>query len=141
MATTSVREFNLVVPLAKATDKRTADTASACWVRSGAVSLGSNPQGDVDSTNGRSTQLIQITPGIRTSTTAIRTTTTRTTSRAPAQSEDHTAGHHADFSFEELVQAYLDCRRTKRAQLANILRKRGYSINTSITKTYRRKSA
>jgi len=116
MATTSVREFNLVVPLAKATDKRTSDTASACWVRSGAVSLGSNPQGDVDSTNGRSTQLIQIMPGIRTSTTAIRTTTTRTTSCAPAQSEDHTVGHHADFSFEELVQAYLDCRRTKRSK-------------------------
>jgi retron-type reverse transcriptase len=41
--------------------------------------------------------------------------TTRTTSAARAPSADKPERHHADFSFEELVQAYLDCRRTKRS--------------------------
>ncbi len=43
-----------------------------------------------------------------------RTTTTRTTSSALWPSADQSVRHHADFSFEELVQAYHDCRRTKR---------------------------
>ena len=48
---------------------------------------------------------------------ATRTTTTRTTHDGlslSAASNDATAGH-ADFSFEALVQAYLDCRRNKRS--------------------------
>ncbi|MCT8948445.1 RNA-directed DNA polymerase [Pseudomonas iridis] len=42
---------------------------------------------------------------------AIRTTTTRTTSSASAPSADSTVG---PYPFSELVQAYYDCRRTKR---------------------------
>jgi len=53
-------------------------------------------------------------PGTRTSTTATRTTTTSRPSCAPAPSADYPGRHHADFSFSELVQAYLDCRKTKR---------------------------
>ncbi|MCA3182840.1 MAG: RNA-directed DNA polymerase [Cupriavidus sp.] len=51
-------------------------------------------------------------PGIRTSTTATRTTTTRTTSSALAPSADW--NESAPFSFFELLEAYIDCRRTKR---------------------------
>jgi hypothetical protein len=102
------RSFNLVVPLAhKATDMRTTDTDRRRAARSGAVSQLSNRPGDVDST---------ISPaglGIRTSTTATRTTTTRTTSCAPGPSADWKNGDQA-FSFAELVDAYVDCRRTKR---------------------------
>lgn len=129
MAITPVREFNLVVPLAKATDMRITDTASIRLVRSGAVTSGSNPRGDVDSTNGRSTHRILAMPGIRTSTTAIRTTTTRTTRSVHAQSEDQTARHHADFSFEELVQAYLDCRRTKRNKASALAFEQNLEVN------------
>ncbi len=71
--------------------------------RSSAVSRLRNRPGDVDRT---------IPPagrGTRTSTMATRTTTTRTTSCAPAPSADR-----GPFSFAELVEAYLDCRRTKR---------------------------
>jgi hypothetical protein len=53
-------------------------------------------------------------PGIRTSTTATRTTTTSRPAFALARSADYPGRHHADFSFEELVQAYLDCRKNKR---------------------------
>ncbi len=53
-------------------------------------------------------------PGTRTSTTATRTTTTSRPSCAPAPSADYPGRHHADFSLAELVQAYLDCRHTKR---------------------------
>ncbi len=66
------------------------------------------------STNHRSTPRIQTTPGCRTSTTATRTRTGRTTTTGRARSADWSEGGHADFSFAELVQAYLDCRRTKR---------------------------
>jgi len=45
---------------------------------------------------------------------ATRTTTTSRTVAVRAPSADQYRRHHADFSFEELVQAYLDCRRTKR---------------------------
>ena len=99
------RSFNLVVPLAhKATAMRNEDTDRRRADRSSAVSRLSNRPGDVDST---------ISPaglGIRTSTTATRTTTNRTTSCAPAPSADWSHG----FTFAELVEAYLDCRRTKR---------------------------
>jgi len=112
------RTFNLVVPLAhKATDMRIADTSGSVQVRSGAVSplIGSGlRQGDVDSTTGRSTQPTLIMPGIRTSTTATRTTTTRAQRCALAPSADQSERHHADFSFPDLVQAYFDCRKSKR---------------------------
>ncbi|MRR49336.1 MAG: RNA-directed DNA polymerase [Rhodocyclaceae bacterium] len=105
-----VRILNLVTPLAhKATAMRTTDTAASQQDRSGAVSplIGSSlRRGDVDSVNERSSR--PTTPGIRTSTTATPTTTTRSTKVEPAPAAD------TNFSFSELVQAYLDCRRNKR---------------------------
>jgi hypothetical protein len=104
-ATMTERSINLVVPLAhEATAMRIADTDRQRAARSGAVSQLSNRSGDVDST------IFPAGPGIRTSTTATRTTTTSTTSCAPAPSADWNNG----FTFAELVEAYLDCRRTKR---------------------------
>jgi retron-type reverse transcriptase len=103
------RSFNLVVPLAhKATAMRTTDTAGSSLVRSGAVTPLKPRPGDVESTIGPSPAGL----GIRTSTTATRTTTTRTTSSALGPSADWNAP--ADLTFPELVQAYFDCRRTKR---------------------------
>jgi len=107
--------LNLVVPLAyPATAMRTRGTIRQRPGRLRAVSPLSNRQRDVDSTTWRSTA--RTTRGFRTSTMATRTTTTRTTrtARAPsAASTGHTSGH-AGFSFEALVQAYFDCRRSKR---------------------------
>tara|TARA_R100000306_G_scaffold62578_1_gene74223 strand:+ start:18686 stop:20041 length:1356 start_codon:yes stop_codon:yes gene_type:complete len=101
------RLSNLVVPLPhKGTDMRITDTNGVEPVRSGAVSPLNIRRGDVEST---------ITPGtrgIRTSTTATRTTTTSALSCAPVPSADWSAS--AGFSFTCLVQAYFDCRRTKR---------------------------
>jgi retron-type reverse transcriptase len=76
--------------------------------------------GDVDSANQRSTPRTRTMPGTRTSATATRTTTTRTTSSARGPSADQPGedAGHADFSFEELVAAYFDCRRTKRNSLS-----------------------
>ena len=112
------RLINLVVPLAhEATAMRITDTTGTSRDRSGAVSplIGYDlRQGDVDSTNTRSTRRIQTMPGIRTSTTATRTTTTSPQSFVPALSADQYAHPHADFSFSELVQAYFDCRHNKR---------------------------
>ena len=106
-ATMTERSFNLVVPLPhKGTDMRKTDTSSHGWAASGAVSPLIIRRGDVESTIGTPT------PGIRTSTTVTRTTTTRTTGCAPVPSAEWNA--HADFTFTELVEAYLDCRRTKR---------------------------
>jgi retron-type reverse transcriptase len=103
------RFIDLVVPLAhKATDRRIADTAGSSQVRSSAVSRLAGDRlrsGDVNSTMWR---------GTRTSTTATRTTTTSTTTSGPAPSANQSARPHAGFSFQDLVQAYLDCRRTKR---------------------------
>lgn len=45
---------------------------------------------------------------------ATRTTTTPTTSSAPEPSAHGYERHHADLSFPELVQAYIDCREHKR---------------------------
>jgi RNA-directed DNA polymerase len=117
-ATMTERTFNLVAPLAhKATAMRITDTAEpSSSGRSGAVSLltdYSGRQGDVDSANKRSTRVTQTTPGIRISITETRTTT-RVQSSAFAPSADQNLRIHADFYFEELVQAYLDCRRNKR---------------------------
>ncbi len=116
----TVRFFNLVVPLAhKATAMRIAETARHSSGRSGAVTPLIDQcglrRGDVDSTNKRSTLPTMNMPGIRTSTTATRTTTTSRPSCAPAPSADYPGRHHADFSFDELVQAYLDCRQAKRS--------------------------
>ncbi len=112
------RFLNLVVPLAhKATDMRIADTTGQCSGRSGAVTplIGESlRQGDVDSTNKRSTPTTPTMPGIRTSTTATRTTTTSRPAAVRAQFADYYRRPHADFSFTELVQAYFDCRKSKR---------------------------
>ena len=110
------RLINLVVPLPhEGTAMRTPETAGRVPGRSGAVSrlIGESlRQGDVDSTIG--TRPTPTTPGIRTSTTATRTTTTRLPSSGPVPSADDPAGDHADLSFLELVQAYFDCRQNKR---------------------------
>lgn len=99
------RDFNLVVPLPhEGTDMRIRETSGSSREASRAVSPLKTRRGDVESTIG--------TPGFRTSTTAIRTTTTRTTTTEPARSADGYG--HTDFTFLELVEAYLDCRRTKR---------------------------
>lgn len=115
MAIMSVRILNLVVPLASpATDMRIRDT-TGLPARSRAVSqlIGKDlEQGDVDSTTPRSTT--PTTPGIRASMMATATSTTRTTRSACARSADTPAAGHADFLFEDLVQAYIDCRQSKR---------------------------
>ncbi len=106
-----VRNMNLVVPLAhKATARRTTETAALPQAWSGAVTplIGASLRpGDVDSTTRRSTRT--TTPGIRTSTTATRTTTTRATRPEPEPSADS-----SPYAFQDLLQAYLDCRATKR---------------------------
>jgi retron-type reverse transcriptase len=105
-----VRILNLVAPLPhEGTDMRIADTGGSSRVRSGAVSplIGASlRRGDVDSANERSTP--PTTRGIRTSTTAARAATARSSRPAPAPAAD------SSFSFSGLVQAYLDCRRRKR---------------------------
>jgi RNA-directed DNA polymerase len=94
---------------------RVEDTAGSSRAASCAVSrLGDRP-GDVDSTNDRSTPTTPTTPGTRTSTTATRTGTTSATQyRARAVR----IWKRCSFSFEELVQAYFDCRQHKRNTLA-----------------------
>jgi RNA-directed DNA polymerase len=110
-ATMTERNLNLVMPLAhEANAMRTTDTDRRRADRSGAVSpmIGEGlRRGDVESTIGTRT------PGIRTSTTAGRTTTTRTTTIAARVPSAGFYGH-ADFTFTQLVEAYFDCRRTKR---------------------------
>ncbi len=100
------RNLNLVVPLPhEGTAMRTTETAAPALARPGAVAPLNTRPGDVDSTPHRSTR--PATPGTRTSTTATRTTTTRASRLAPAPSADPDL-------FEHLVQAYMDCRRSKR---------------------------
>lgn len=119
MATMPVRFLNLVVPLPSGTEKRIRDTTGTAG-RSRAIAslIGHGLRlNDVTSTNRRSTQ--PTTRGTRTLTMASRTTTTRTTRFALAPSadlfaEDPTPPCPADFSFEELAQAYFDCRANKR---------------------------
>ena len=105
-----VRTLNLVTPLDhESTAMRTTDTAGSSRDWSGAVSpvIGASLRlGDVDSVKGRSTP--PTTPGIRTSTTATRTPTTRNTRPLAAPAAD------TNFSFHSLVRAYLDCRQHKR---------------------------
>lgn len=110
-ATMTERQFNLVAPLPhKGTAMRVTDTDRQCVVRSGAVSRLSNRPGDVDSA------ITTATPGTRTSTTVTRTGTTRTTSSAAAPSADWNGS--APFPFVDLVEAYFDCRRTKRNSIS-----------------------
>lgn len=88
------------------------DTAGSHQARSCAVSqlIGDSLRlGDVDSVNDRSTR--PTTPGTRTSTMATPTTGTRTTKPARWPSADY---YDAPLSYEEVVIAYFDCRRTKR---------------------------
>ena len=106
MANTPVRNFNLVVPLAEnATDMRTTETAGlVAHDRSGAVSRLTDCNsrlGDVDSTNKRSTPLILTMPGIRTSTMAVSTTTSRATSSELLPSADCQFSH---LSIQEVIQ-------------------------------------
>lgn len=112
MAIMPVHSLNLVAPLAhKVTARRIEGTAGSSQARPCAVSslIGIRlRRGDVKSAIGRSTR--PATPGSRTSPMATRTTTTRTMPTEPAPSADSTAM----FSLEDLVLAYLDCRRTKR---------------------------
>lgn len=113
----TVRKVDLVVPLAnKATAMRTAETAGlVARDRSGAVSAligASLRRGDVDSTIINSAR--PVPPGIRISIMETRIGTTPTTSAALWPSAAQPVRHHADFSFEELVTAYFDCRRAKR---------------------------
>ncbi len=113
----TVRKVDLVVPLAlEATAMRTAETAGlVARDRSGAVSPLTDRdgrQGDVDSTIKHSAS--PVPPGIRISTMETRIGTTPTTSAALWPSAAQPVRHHADFSFEELVNAYFDCRRAKR---------------------------
>lgn len=100
-----VRHLNLVAPLAhEATATRSNGNRQARPALSGAVSglIGESLRpGDVDSAT------LARTPGCRTSTTATRTGTTSTTRTALGPSADPNL-------FASLVQAYLDCRRTKR---------------------------
>jgi hypothetical protein len=106
-----VRTLNLVAPLPhEGTAMHATDTAAPAQARSGAVTpvIGSGlRRGDVDSAKKRSTP--RTTPGISTSTTATRTTTTRATSAGAASSAESNSP-----TFDQLVQAYLDCRQHKR---------------------------
>lgn len=96
---------------------RITDTTEIISGRSDAISplIGESLRlGDVDSVKNNSRALVQ--PFIRTSTMAIRTTTTRTTSCGSGLFADTNAvtQNHAGFSFEKLVYAYFHCRRRKR---------------------------
>jgi retron-type reverse transcriptase len=103
-ALTPVR-WNLVAPLAhKATATHTLGNRLARPALSGAVDelIGASlRRADVDSATSART------PGCRTSTTATRTGTTSTTRTALGPSA-------SSYLFSQLVQAYIDCRRTKR---------------------------
>ena len=103
--------MNLVAPLPhKGTAMHTTDTAAPALARSGAVAtlIGASLRPcDVDSAKKHSR--LRTTPSIRTSTTATRTTTTRLTSAVAVSFADSNSP-----TFDQLVQAYLDCRQHKR---------------------------
>ena len=105
-ALTPVRIVNLVAPLVhKATDMHTTDTAANAQARSGAAS---HMIGYGLRAGGLHSAMVTLpTPGIATSTTATSTTTTRATKVVRLPSAD-------PHLFHQLVQAYLDCRHTKR---------------------------
>jgi len=102
----SARHVNLVAPLLhESTDMHITDTATTARAWSGAASdlIGESLRVDgLESATGA-----PRTPGTATSTTATRTTTTSAALARPAPSADSNL-------FYLLVEAYLDCRRTKR---------------------------
>jgi hypothetical protein len=102
-----VRNMDLVAPLGhKPTDRHTTDTVAPARGASGAAALligHSLRRGGVNSATG------PLTPGIATSTTATRTTTTGRGRPVLLPSADPDL-------FALLVQAYLDCRRNKRGR-------------------------
>ena len=99
------RTVNLVAPLAqKATDMHTMDTAANAQAESSAAALLIGNGLRDCSVN---SAIWPRTPGTATSTTATRTTTTRAPRARPWPSADSCL-------FALLIQAYLDCRRTKR---------------------------
>ncbi len=118
-------DFNLAAPLAvhvTATDMRSTDTSAQLDLfseppRSGAVSrLIDRPHadlrpGDVTVAIDRSTRPTPSMPGTRTSPTATRTTGTSRTRTGRERSADRSG---AGLSFHDLLDAWLDCRRTKR---------------------------
>lgn len=101
---------------------RTTDTAQldlfAQPGTSGAAAAPSDRSGGVDSANGgifaSSAPATPTTRGSRTSTTATRTTTTRATTTGAGPSAARQHDFAGAFSYEDLVEAWLDCRRTKR---------------------------
>ncbi len=101
-----VRKVNLVAPLVhETTDMHITDTAASARAASGAAPIligASLRDGGLHSATGPRT------PGTATSTTATRTTTTRAPKARPEPSAD-------PYLFHDLLQAYLDCRRTKRS--------------------------
>ena len=102
----TMRTVNLVSPLAhKATDMHSTGTAAGVqgWPGAASILIGNDLR---DRGMFRETGT-PPTPGIATSITATRTTTTRATKARLSPSAD-------PHLFENLVQAYLDCRRTKR---------------------------
>ena len=106
-----VRKLNLVAPLPhNGTAMHITDTAAPAQAWSGAVTplIGASlRRGDVDSAKKHSSA--RTTPGIRTSTTATRTTTTSLPSAGAVSFADSNS-----FTFDQLVQAYMDCRQHKR---------------------------
>ena len=101
-----VRNVNLVAPLAhKATDMHITETCASARERSGAAFGLIGESLRIDGLESATTP--SPTPGSAISTTATRTTTTRTTTTRRGPSADSNL-------FEQLVEAYLDCRRTKR---------------------------
>jgi retron-type reverse transcriptase len=109
--------FDLVAPLAtEATDRHTREHSGAVSPLIGDRNIGGLRRGDVESANQRSTPRTPTMPGCRTSATATRTTTTSrmTTVRGPSADHSGAEARHADFSFEDLVAAYFDCRQNKR---------------------------
>lgn len=105
------RKVNLVAPLThKVTDMHTTETAATVRAEPGAASslIDAWKPGSIVRQGGlHSATVAPPTPGIATSTTAIRTTTTRALRAQRLPSAD-------PHLFQQLVQAYLDCRRTKR---------------------------
>ena len=98
---------NLVAPLPhEATDTHATDTAAPARAASGAAPSLIGPQGLRRAGEHSATKALP-TPGTATSTTATRTTTTAASKAALSPSADPNL-------FALLVQAYLDCRRTKR---------------------------
>ena len=120
------RVLNPVEPLAqKATAMRTTETDArqgVLWSDAVSQPIGNSLRlGDVDSPTQRRTPA--TTPSSRASRTATRTGTTRTTTTGFVLSADsnprrqqHAGGapHTPPFGMAELVQAWLDCRRSKR---------------------------